>query len=74
MFRDGVKHSITGPVVRGDTSTVEAHLAALEKTGQHDVDIYRVLARTVLDLANERGDLDDEVLNRFKQLFELGRS
>ena len=73
VFREGAKHSITGPVVRGDTSTVEAHLDALGKVGQHDTDIYRVLARTVLDLANERGDLPDDVLERFDQLFELKR-
>ncbi len=68
VFRDGVKHSITGPIVRGDTSTVEAHLAALAHEDPHDAEIYRILARTVLDLANERGDLDDAVLARFEAL------
>lgn len=71
VSREGAQHSITGPVVRGDTSTVEAHLEALARTGQHDVDIYRVLARTVLDLANERGDLSNEVMKRFDELFDL---
>lgn len=68
VFRDGVRHSITGPIVRGDTSTVEAHLAALAHEDAHDAEIYRVLAHTVLDLANERGDLDDAVLARFEAL------
>ena len=68
VFRDGVRHSITGPVVRGDTSTVEAHLKALEHVDHHDAEVYRVLARTVLELANERGDLDDTVLERFEAL------
>lgn len=68
VFRDGVRHSITGPVVRGDTSTIEAHLDALEAVGRDDAEVYRVLARTVLELANERGDLDDEVLERFEIL------
>lgn len=68
VFRDGVKHSITGPIVRGDTSTVEAHLDALAHADPHDAEIYRVLARTVLDLANERGDLADTVLERFEVL------
>lgn len=68
VFRDGARHSITGPVVRGDTSTVEAHLKALRAVGRHDAEVYRVLARTVLELANERGDLDDEVLARFEVL------
>ena len=68
VFREGARHSITGPVVRGDTSTVEAHLRALREMGRHDSEVYRVLARTVLDLANERGDLDDAVLARFNAL------
>lgn len=68
VFRDGVRHSITGPVVRGDTSTIEAHLDALEAVGRDDAEVYRVLARTVLELANERGDLDDAVLDRFEIL------
>ena len=31
-----------------------------------DLDIYRVLARTVLELAVDRGDLDETTLQRFK--------
>lgn len=68
VFRDGVRHTITGPVVRGDTSTVEAHLRALKRVADHDAEVYRVLARTVLELANERGDLEDSVLERFEIL------
>jgi predicted short-subunit dehydrogenase-like oxidoreductase (DUF2520 family) len=68
LFRSGARQSITGPVVRGDTRTIEAHLAALRATHPRDVDIYRVLARTVLDLARERGDLDDATLGRFEGL------
>ena len=68
VFREGARHSITGPVVRGDTSTVEAHIKALKKVGRHDAETYRVLARTVLELANERGDLSEEVLQRFEIL------
>ncbi len=68
IARSGVKHSITGPIVRGDTSTVEAHLEALEGGHPTDVDIYRVLARTVLELAMDRGDLDEMTLERFNNL------
>jgi predicted short-subunit dehydrogenase-like oxidoreductase (DUF2520 family) len=68
IARSGASHSITGPIVRGDTSTVEAHLKALEVGHPADVDIYCVLARTVLDLAMDRGDLDETALERFKFL------
>jgi len=68
VARTGASQSITGPVVRGDTSTIEAHLQALEAGHQEDVDVYRVLARTVLELARERGDLDAKTLQRFEAL------
>ncbi len=68
LFRSGARQSITGPVVRGDTSTIEAHLQALASTHPDDVEVYRVLARTVLELAKERGDLDQETLSRFEFL------
>jgi predicted short-subunit dehydrogenase-like oxidoreductase (DUF2520 family) len=69
LFRSGAKQSITGPVVRGDTSTIEAHIEALKSTHPEDLDVYRVLARTVLELAQERGDLDEATLSRFRALF-----
>jgi len=69
LFRSGARQSITGPVVRGDTSTIEAHMTALKATYPDDVDVYRVLARTVLELAQERGDLDEATLERFRDLF-----
>lgn len=71
VFKYGARHSITGPVVRGDTATVEAHLAALARFDARDEEIYRVLAFAVFELARERGDLDDAVLRRFEEL--LGR-
>lgn len=68
VARSGASQSITGPVVRGDTSTIEAHLLALEAGHREDIEVYRVLARTVLELARERGDLDAATLARFEAL------
>jgi predicted short-subunit dehydrogenase-like oxidoreductase (DUF2520 family) len=68
LARSGARHSITGPVVRGDTRTIEAHLHALRSAYPSDIDVYRILARTVLELAQERGDLDEDTLQRFEGL------
>lgn len=68
LFLSGARQTITGPVVRGDTSTVEAHLEAIRATHPEDVEIYRVLGQAVLDLAQERGDLDEATRRRFKAL------
>jgi predicted short-subunit dehydrogenase-like oxidoreductase (DUF2520 family) len=70
LTRAGARQTITGPVVRGDTSTIEAHLEAIRSFHPEDIDVYRVLARTVLELAQERGDLDEETLQRFNALFK----
>lgn len=68
LFRSGARQSITGPVVRGDTSTIEAHIEAIRASHPEDVEVYCVLARTVLELAQDRGDLDESTLRRFKDL------
>ena len=65
LFRSGAKQSITGPIVRGDTRTIEAHLEALRSAYPADIDVYCVFIRTVLELAEERGDLDAATLARF---------
>jgi len=70
LFRSGARQSITGPVVRGDTSTIKAHIEALSANHPEDLVVYRVLAHTVLELAQERGDLDEKTLRRFEDLFE----
>lgn len=68
LLRFGARGSITGPIVRGDTSTVEAHLAELRHSQPEDVEVYQVFIRTVMELAQERGDLDEETLRRFRVL------
>lgn len=70
LFRSGARQSITGPVVRGDTRTIEAHLEAVRSTYPGDIDIYRILARTVFDLALNRGDLDEPTQQRFRDLLQ----
>lgn len=70
LFRSGARQSITGPVVRGDTRTIEAHLEAVRSTHPGDIDIYRILARTVFDLALNRGDLDEATQQRFRDLLQ----
>jgi len=68
LFRMGARQSITGPIVRGDTRTIEAHLEAVGSRHPEDLDIYRVLARIIVELARDRGDLDDRTLERFERL------
>jgi predicted short-subunit dehydrogenase-like oxidoreductase (DUF2520 family) len=38
----GASAALTGPAARGDVETVDAHIAALERVGAHEGDLYRV--------------------------------
>ncbi|WP_020676862.1 Rossmann-like and DUF2520 domain-containing protein [Geopsychrobacter electrodiphilus] len=53
----GPEKALTGPIVRGDVSTVESHLEALRNDFPETAELYRCLARTTLQLAQNSGRL-----------------
>jgi predicted short-subunit dehydrogenase-like oxidoreductase (DUF2520 family) len=60
----GVANALTGPIVRGDTGTLDAHLAALERLAPDVLDLYLAAARRELAIARERGALTPEQVER----------
>jgi predicted short-subunit dehydrogenase-like oxidoreductase (DUF2520 family) len=64
----GPAAALTGPIRRGDVATVTAHLAAL--SGE-DRELYRLLGREVLRLAEEAG-LARDVATRIATALERG--
>jgi len=50
----GARRALTGPVVRGDWTTVERHLAALRKVAPDLVPLYREFLHGMLRLAGEQ--------------------
>lgn len=62
----GTEGGLTGPVSRGDASTVERHLAELSAS---DRALYSVLARETLALARRRG-LEPGAAERLRKLLE----
>jgi predicted short-subunit dehydrogenase-like oxidoreductase (DUF2520 family) len=63
--------SLTGPVIRGDAGTIEAHLVALRGMELHE-EVYRSLSRVALAMAEERNTLTEEQLAALRHL--LGES
>ncbi|MGD1033814.1 MAG: DUF2520 domain-containing protein [Candidatus Dormibacteria bacterium] len=55
--RAGPRGALTGPVVRGDTATVAAHLAALAARPDAEA-LYRSVAREIVHLAGTEGRED----------------
>jgi predicted short-subunit dehydrogenase-like oxidoreductase (DUF2520 family) len=68
---DGVRRlgpvaALTGPVSRGDTATVQAHLVRLSPADRR---LYSVLTGSALTLAQQRG-LDPEAAAALARLLE----
>jgi len=57
--RLGIPGALTGPIARGDAVTVAGHVAALQRRAPELLDLYRVLARQTIPLAQEQGHLTD---------------
>jgi predicted short-subunit dehydrogenase-like oxidoreductase (DUF2520 family) len=56
----GIAAALTGPMTRGDSGTLEAHLAALAAHAPDVLDLYRAAAEREIALALERGSLTPE--------------
>jgi predicted short-subunit dehydrogenase-like oxidoreductase (DUF2520 family) len=51
----GIPDALTGPLVRGDTGTIKAHLAALDGVDADLAEVYRQLARLTFPVIEARG-------------------
>ena len=56
--------ALTGPIPRGDSGTLEVHLATLSRLAPEVVDLYLAVARREVGIAEERGALSPEQLER----------
>ncbi|HEX8035688.1 MAG TPA: DUF2520 domain-containing protein, partial [Ktedonobacterales bacterium] len=70
----GLPGALTGPVARGDTGTVAAHLAWLDAHAAADPqiavlrDAYVALARLAIPIARQKGTLSEEAAVRLEEL------
>jgi predicted short-subunit dehydrogenase-like oxidoreductase (DUF2520 family) len=69
ISKHGVAASVTGPVVRGDTDTVESHLVALSERLPDLLPIYAALASGSLPIAASLG-IEKNSLDNLKLLIE----
>jgi predicted short-subunit dehydrogenase-like oxidoreductase (DUF2520 family) len=66
----GPVHALTGPIERGDASTVATHLKALGKAPERIRKLYRAAGRQTVDMARRRGLAADTVLQLDQMLTE----
>lgn len=69
----GTGAALTGPAVRGDSGTIEAHLAAVAGAGEEALDVYRALGRRQVTLAEARRGLAPEAAARLRAAFTRSR-
>ncbi len=69
----GLPGALTGPVERGDVSSVEQHLRVLEARAPEMLDLYRLVGRDVLRLARGKSNLDADTVKRLEGLFGAPR-
>ena len=53
----GLPDSLTGPISRGDSSTVEKHLLAMESAPDSHRKLYKMMGLETLRLASEKGKM-----------------
>ncbi|MCL4377652.1 MAG: DUF2520 domain-containing protein [Actinobacteria bacterium] len=70
----GTKKSLTGPIARGDTGTIEEHMANFYKYCKNeDIFLYKVLGKETGKIAYENNWISKDILSMFNQLFEIGQ-
>lgn len=65
----GIPKALTGPISRGDTGTVEKHLAAL-KDLPGLLDFYSVMGLATVDVALAKGTIDENRAGELKELLK----
>lgn len=57
IIRVGTTQALTGPIARGDASTVAAHLSSMEKKLPSVIPLYKTLGQVTVNLAVDKGTL-----------------
>ena len=64
----GPVEALTGPLSRGDTGTIAAHLEALATQAPDALPVYRALGEATLELVTARNEVDARVVARMREL------
>jgi len=65
----GAQSALTGPVARGDAEIVGRHMADLARVRPEYSELYRILGRHTLELAEKSSSLDDASVRKLERLF-----
>ena len=66
----GIPQSLTGPIARGDTGTVEKHLQALAKVAPALLSAYRELGLQTIPIALAKGRINQQQAEELEKLLK----
>ncbi|MBS4031015.1 MAG: DUF2520 domain-containing protein [Clostridiales bacterium] len=64
ILRAGTTQALTGPIARGDTTTVETHLQEMNEKIPSVIPLYRLLGQATVDVATAKGTLGETELRQ----------
>ena len=68
LERVGLPQALTGPIGRGDVSTVEHHLEALRRQMPDLLRVYSILGERAAEVGAQKGTLDAEGRKRILEM------
>ena len=63
--------ALTGPISRGDTTTVDGHLKALKSYNNDIFDLYAYIGRITVKMAVEKGTIDNDKAKRMLDMLTV---
>lgn len=64
----GLTKALTGPIARGDDETVRGHITAIVSRTPELISLYKSLGIYTVDIAQEKGDLSEDTINKLRKL------
>ncbi len=64
----GIPDALTGPIARGDASTVRDHIEAMKARAPELLGLYREMAQRTVAVARDRGSLSEEVVTELLRI------
>ncbi len=68
LANQGPLNALTGPLSRGDVTTIKGHLEALSHSAPDLEAVYRCMGTATLELVGARGDVDEPTLSKLAEL------
>lgn len=65
----GIPKALTGPIARGDLSTIIKHLNSLEEMAPELMKLYSWLGFYTAQIALQKGTIDNKAMEEFQQIF-----